>query len=301
MKIQSLLFAAALIVSCNSLPETEIVHLYDGPAPLSEGWTHSEASKTFPDGMVNFYNVADPTLEVFRPSHPCGTGMLVIPGGAFQVVEYNYEGTEVAKRLCEQGITAFVLKYRTTPALKENGEPVESLKEAHAIWNRSNTEIIDRVGKRASDWAQEIEGARYAYADADQAMRYLRSHMQEYGLGSIGIVGFSAGAMMALNQAQFHEGATRPDFIAVVYGGWNESFCMPSDPMPMFMCSPTRDLFELDESLGVFRAWRSSGAPAEYHLFDDSSHGFGARTLGKSSDGWMDLMYAFMRDTGFLK
>ena len=40
--------------------------------------------------------------------------MIVAPGGGFRTLMMSYEGVDVAKRLNQMGVDAFVLKYRTT-------------------------------------------------------------------------------------------------------------------------------------------------------------------------------------------
>ena len=265
-------------------PSGIIIPLYESVAPGSEGWTHSECTNTNPNGTVTLFNISKPTLEVFVPEHPNGTGMLVLPGGGFISLAYDYEGTGVARKLNEQGITAFVLKYRTAPLMKESGEPAASYEEA-------DFNLYD------------FEGVKYAFADADQAMRYLRAHASEYGLDRIGMMGFSAGAITTLHQAAVHDSDSRPDFAGVIYGGWdNDSFEAPEDAMPMFICGVVNDVFFTPEqSLWVYNSWHKAGVPIEYHYYFEAQHGFGIIPTGHSSDAWTDALFAFMRDVKFLE
>ena len=133
-------------------------------------------------------------------------------------------------------------------------------------------------------------------------MSYLHAHAAEYGLGKIGMMGFSAGAITTLHQATTHDQDSRPDFAGIIYGGWEEdSFSVPEDAMPMFMCSVVNDVFFTPEqSLRVYEAWRGAGFPVEYHTYYKADHGFGAVPTGNSSDAWMDTMFAFMKDVEFL-
>ena len=81
--------------------------------------------------------------------------MIVCPGGGYHIVAIDHEGVQVARRLNERGITAFVLTYRRLPTYP----PSDSL------------------------------------ADAERAVRHVRSHADEYGISPerIGLLGFSAG------------------------------------------------------------------------------------------------------------
>src|SRR5258708_3214915 len=58
--------------------------------------------------------VSHPTLMPFLPpkEKANGTAVIVCPGGGYSHLAMGHEGIEVAKRLNEMGIAAFVLKYR---------------------------------------------------------------------------------------------------------------------------------------------------------------------------------------------
>jgi len=60
-------------------------------------------------------NVTQPTLlpVLPAPDKATGAGILVVPGGGFQFISMANEGYPIADWLAEQGIAAFVLKYRT--------------------------------------------------------------------------------------------------------------------------------------------------------------------------------------------
>ena len=103
----------------------EVIRLYDGPAPGSEGHDYKEIEyRSLGNQKLMVRNVTDPTLEVYRPvaSKMTGTGVIVCPGGAFVWLSYQNEGTEVAQWLADKGITAFVLKYRLNQTPEDPGE-----------------------------------------------------------------------------------------------------------------------------------------------------------------------------------
>ena len=61
-------------------------------------------------------NVVRPVLLYYPAdkSKAIGTAMIVAPGGGFRTLLMSYEGVDVARRLNQMGVDAFVLKYRTT-------------------------------------------------------------------------------------------------------------------------------------------------------------------------------------------
>ena len=59
-------------------------------------------------------NVTDPTISLYKPAADKDTGaaVLVCPGGGYNILAMDLEGTEVADWLNSIGVTAIVLKYR---------------------------------------------------------------------------------------------------------------------------------------------------------------------------------------------
>lgn len=285
--------------------------------PLRES-TNPQAKEGLIKGGPNtrvLYNTCEATLEVFVPEKPSKSAMLVVPGGGFMILSYDSEGTDVARKLNEKGITAFVLKYRTTPLNNEDGSPANGIKEVFGAFKRNTIAAKasvmgispDEVSSEQGDslgayyWCSTLVGAEYAYSDADLAMKYIREHAKQYGVTKVGMMGFSAGAVTTLHQAQFHTPETRPDFVGVIYGGWDDSFTVPDDGMPMFLCSPTRDIFTPEESLRVYLAWRAKGFEVEHHFYQKAGHGYGVNKVGESEGLWLENFFAFAQDCGFIK
>ena len=114
-----LLATLLLCLSVLSLEAQEkVVRLYDGPAPGSETWTHTEKEKRSERGSVTAWNVVNPTLTVFPadPTNANGTALVICPGGAFFQLSMGSEGADVARWLNIKGVTCFVLKYRLVEA-----------------------------------------------------------------------------------------------------------------------------------------------------------------------------------------
>lgn len=309
-------FTSAIIVLATAVCATAqtVIPLYEGKAPGTESWTQKETVYG-KDGDRAVAYVNEPTIEVFLPEKPNGAAMLVCPGGGFVYLSYDNEGVNVAKRLNQQGITAFVLKYRVnTSMLDKDGKQYaeigplaisffmdylfpqrDELAKAHGI-SSDEVEISEAVAT--------IKECQFAFDDADKAMSIIRSNASKWGLDPhrIGIMGFSAGSIISMHQAMHHTDASRPDFVAPIYTGVSEAdMQLPSDPAPLFLCSPVNDIFLPSESIRPLLEWRKSKTPVEHHFFSECGHGFGAGPIGKSVDSWMDLMFGFMKDVNFIK
>src|SRR5262245_34508380 len=65
-------------------------------------------------GVLRLTNVSKPTLTVYQPAKEKqnGAAVIVCPGGGYNILAWDLEGTEVAEWLNSIGVTAFVLKYR---------------------------------------------------------------------------------------------------------------------------------------------------------------------------------------------
>ena len=129
-------------------------------------------------------NIVRPVLLYYpaEKANAVGTAMIVAPGGGFRTLMMSYEGVDVAKRLNQMGVDAFVLKYRTIY--------VDRCAPAAAGRGPATT------GPQAGQNVREMAGA-----DGQQAVRLLRQHAAEFGVrpNRIGIIGYSAGGAVVLS------------------------------------------------------------------------------------------------------
>lgn len=283
-----LLVASAQIApAAPSSPVHHVVRIWPGQAPGSEGWTGPEeaADVTLPTvGKIHVItNVTVPTLTIFRPvaGKANGTAMVVLPGGSFRALAWDVDGTETAQWLASKGITAFVLKYRVRPPQK--GES---------------------FGESLEDFARATKARRaLAVADAEQSIRYIRSHARQYGLAPnrVGIIGFSAGAMATVDVALARDAAVRPDFAVPMYGAALTSEEPDKRAPPLFIAAAQDDA-ELPSvnSVRIFERWTKVGRPAELHIYEKGGHGFGFRHHGSSSDEWPAAFRAWLSSHGYL-
>lgn len=297
-----LVMNAAAIGTTATMEPTEVLNLYDGPAPGTESWTHHEVQ--IGEAGEVLFNVSEPTLAVYlpEPEKATGSAMLVCPGGGFTILSYASEGTLVAQELCKRGIAAFVLKYRTTPVTDEEGKVTDNPVQLGKTMAWING-VIQSSEVGLVQACLDLEYSHLAFEDADRAMNLIRENAAKWGIRTdkVGIMGFSAGAVTSMHQVLHHTESSRPDFAGIVYGGWTSDVAAPEDAMPLFLCSPVNDVFQPEESIDVYKAWRTAKVPVELHYYSDSVHGYGAMPTGKSSDLWVEEMYRFMQDAGFVE
>ena len=282
-----------------SLPAQEVIRLYPGDAPGYEGMKNNESVE---GGTV--MNVVVPTLTVFLPAPEKATGaaMVVAPGGAYINLAIDNEGYDVAKWLSDHGIAAFVLKYRTRPmgdTQEEIGKKMMSVMSQLFGPNANpETPMLSRFGE-----SEECKAVHYGWQDGLQAMRVVRENAGKYGIDPdrIGIMGFSAGSVVAMNVGMWHDAQTRPALVAPIYMGWVDPVEVPADAAPLYLVSPQHDLFTPEMTFGMYNAWTKANVEAELHYHAGVQHGFGMRDMpGKTVNGWIQGLYAFMEQVGFV-
>jgi acetyl esterase/lipase len=210
------------------------------------------------------------------------------------------EGYSVAKWLNQLGIAAFVLKYRLAPT------PPDPLQASMRIAERVKESAL-RLQARAGGGrvidllSEEQRNAMFAAReDGLEAVRYVRAHAAQWGLSSnyIGIVGFSAGALTAVDVALKSDATSRPDLVAPIYGALSDTTEVPSSAPPAFIAVAGDDVM-VSLSMEMYSAWRANGATAELHVLENGGHGFGMLHQGKRSDQWPELFDHWLAAHGF--
>ena len=264
-------------------PPAREISLYPGVAPGSEKWSYSESVAGTPD-KPQAQNVVRPVLLYYpaEKAKAVATAMIVAPGGGFRTLMMSYEGVDVAKRLNQMGVDAFVLKYRTV-YVDPNAAPVAGGRGPAT------------TGPQAGQNLREIAGA-----DGQQAVRLVRQHAAEFGVLSnrVGIIGYSAGGAVALSTL-FGPTESRPDFAAPIYAAGANSNPPPAGAPPLFIAVAADDqLVGYQGSLDLFGAWRKAGLPAELHVFQIGRHGF--PTKGGGADNYLDRLEEWLKLNGWL-
>ena len=92
----------------------------------------------------------------------------------------------------------------------------------------------------------------------------MRQQAEKWGINPkrVGIMGFSAGAVVATRIGVRHDADSRPDFVGAIYGAPMQEFTVPADAPPLFV------LFAKDDGIGVqatelHKKWKDAGKPAE--------------------------------------
>jgi acetyl esterase/lipase len=266
------------------------IEIGTGPLPeatVQESW-HSQYGSKFAR------NVTVATLTPFLPPSGKGSGAAVVvaPGGGFRTLSMENEGWNVARALAERGVAAFVLKYRL------NQTPADM-----AGFEKSMAEMFSGAGGRPPrpDPQEMMRRLGPQIADSRAAFALIRRRAGEWKIDPdrIGMVGFSAGAMLTMATALAGEDA-KPAFLGNIYGPL-APMTVPADAPPLFVALAADDPLFGNAGIGLIDSWRAAKRPAEFHLYEQGGHGFGMYPKETTSTGWFEAFVSWLTMHGMLK
>lgn len=277
--------SALLCASAFGIERGEEIRLWPNGAPGSEGETASEVFESAVNQKLpkRFTVVHYPSIYVFLPpkEKANGAAVVVAPGGGHSQLVIDKEGWEIADWLNENGIAAFVLKYRLA---------------------------------RAPGSHYTVAGE--ALADSARAMRTVRSRAGEWGVdpARIGFMGFSAGGeLAALMETRFDAGnssaadpveraSSRPDFAAAIYPGFKPgAITVPKDAPPTFLMCTDEDRAHVVTTVNLYLDLEKQGVPTEMHIYASGAHGVGMRPSHLPVATWPDRLRDWMVDRKLIK
>jgi len=254
------------------------------------------------DGIQMYSKVQEPILAVYLPAAQNATGeaMLIFPGGGYQVLAYDWEGTDIAKFFNGKGIAGIVVKYRLPSSISQ--------KDKHLV----------------------------PLIDAQRAIRIVRSKASEFHIdpAKIGILGFSAGGHLAATLGthfnekvyapidEIDKGSARPDFLALGYPvitfgemthlGSKENLLgdnpitekadyfsnekqVSTDTPPTFLFHATDDkAVPVENSLLFYQALKDKGVSATMHIYPKGGHGFSLARSNMHLRTWTERLFEWM-------
>lgn len=304
-----LVFAASVLVSATSATAQDgTIYPLDPPAepnaiPLGTGGVEGQTApetwfRQWGDPMAR--NISKATLTPFlpEPGKANGAAVIVAPGGGYRWLSMGNEGWEVAEALAEQGIAAFVLKYRLFPTPESLDDFRDSMNRTFAAAGdttaapRGEAPATPPARPMSFDLSNQLEDAEAAYA-------MIVERAEEWGVDTnrIGMIGFSAGAGLTMH-ATLNSKTMKLAFIGPIYGGMGPVE-VPKDAPPMFNVIATDD-FLFRGQFGVIQSWFEAGRPVEFHLYQNGGHGFGLGNPGRTSNRWFDAFIHWLDVNGFL-
>jgi acetyl esterase/lipase len=259
-------------------------------------------------------------MTVYSPQGKnTGAAVVVFPGGGYQILAIDLEGTDVCDWLTSKGITCVLLKYRVPG--------------------------VERYPKSAPyPKSGPYPESPMALEDAQRTLGLVRFHAAEWHIDphKIGVLGFSAGGHLSAAISTHFEKRSypavdaadqescRPDFAVVVYPGHlsisaaksdasqgprnfllrypatankdlgvNPDLPVSSQTPPTFLLQAEDDQVDnVNNSLAYYIALKNAAVPVEMHLYAQGGHAFGLRRTKFPITEWPELVEKWMRTIG---
>jgi len=286
------LFLFSLLLSSMVMAQQAPVLLFPDGAPgetrrLKEKEDLS-GSKVAGCPVLRISDVSEPTLT-FYPApadNNSGATIIVNPGGGYNILAYNLEGTEICKRFNSHGVNCVLVKYR----------------------------VPRREG---------LEKHQAPLQDLQRAIAYTRSHAKAWNIDPdrIGVMGFSAGAHLAAVASNnfnertypqvdgFDNVSLRPDFCVLIYPAYldGENFSIAPElkvtgnTPPTFIVQTQDDHQLLNSSIFYYYALKEAKVPVSMNLYPTGGHGYGLRNTGDWVNEWPYRVMSWLREIKMVK
>jgi acetyl esterase/lipase len=227
------------------------------------------------------------------------SAFVMFPGGGYEILAIDLEGTEVCDWLTSKGITCVLLKYRVP------GTP---------------SKLYPKSGP--------YPRSPIALEDAQRTVGLARFHAAEWHIDphKVGVLGFSAGGHMAAAMSTHFEHrlypfvdvadkqSCRPDFAVALYPGHlslaDNSFELNPDiaanitrqTPPTFLLQNEDDHVDrVEDSHSYYAALKKAGVPVEMHLYAQGGHAFGLRRTRFPATAWPQLVETWLGSIGMVR
>jgi acetyl esterase/lipase len=306
MKTITILLTVLTIMTITLPAQPKVYNVWNGKIPGAKEMNgFKEDTIKVGNGLVRIARVINPTISVYFPKeNPTGTAAIICPGGGYNRLAMDNEGSDIAAWLNANGITAIVLKYRL---------PNDTIMENKTIG---------------------------PLQDVQEAIRMTRRSAKEWNLNphKIGVFGFSAGGHLAstvsthFNEKVYDSDSTsaRPDFAVLVYPviTMNEKYThagsrlfilgknpdaqkveyysnelrVTKETPPTFMVHAEDDkTVPVQNSIDYYTALKNNNIPAELHIYQKGGHGFSlAKDKGTASQ-WPFACIQWLKQMGLAK
>ena len=246
-----------------------------------------ETEKNMPsrgDGVIRISDITAPSITIYKPSQikDKTPAVVICPGGGYNYVTFNKEGSRIAEWLNLLGITGIVLKYHT-PNQRDNA--FKDIQRAIRV-----------VRHNAEEWN----------IDSKQ----------------IGAIGFSAGGHLCARvsgdfENKFYEPvdeldsiSCKPDFTILIYpaylyngkGGLNEEIKVTSQNPRTFLIQTQDDVIGVENSIYYYLALKKASVQSEMHIFPTGGHGYSMESDPKHTvSQWPKFCEQWLHQIGILQ
>ena len=267
-KTKTMLLASAMLLAAPAWAQESERNIWPDKQPTEVVLKKGKMKQTMgEDDILRIQQMPVPTLQKFPVvKSPKGKVVIVCPGGGYQILAVNHEGTEIAQWLNALGYTAYVLRYRV-PDNREGA--LQDVQRAIRIARAENP------GKQV--------GVMGFSAGASLTARAATR--------------FQSPSYTATDETDTQ--SARPDFAALIYPAYmdeGENHTLTpeltiTEQTPPFFVFQTADDPYGNSALVISQALRNHKIPVQLHIYEKGGHGYGLRAnLAEAASKWPKLM-----------
>lgn len=267
-KTKTMLLASAMLLAAPAWAQESERNIWPDKRPAEVVLKKGKMEQTMgDDGILRIQQMPVPTLQKFPVvKSPKGKVVIVCPGGGYQILAVNHEGTEIAQWLNALGYTAYVLRYRV-PDNREGA--LQDVQRAIRIARAENP------GKQV--------GVMGFSAGASLTARAATR--------------FQSPSYTATDETDTQ--SARPDFAALIYPAYMDEgehhtltpeLTITEQTPPFFVFQTADDPYG-NSALVISQALRNHKIPVQLHIYEKGGHGYGLRAnLAEAASKWPKLM-----------
>lgn len=267
-KTKTMLLASAMLLAAPAWAQESERNIWPDKRPAEVTLEKGKMKQTMgEDDILRIQQMPVPTLQKFPVvKSPKGKVVIVCPGGGYQILAVNHEGTEIAQWLNALGYTAYVLRYRV-PDNREGA--LQDVQRAIRIARAENP------GKQV--------GVMGFSAGASLTARAATR--------------FQSPSYTATDETDTQ--SARPDFAALIYPAYMDEgehhtltpeLTITEQTPPFFVFQTADDPYG-NSALVISQALRNHKIPVQLHIYEKGGHGYGLRAnLAEAASKWPKLM-----------
>lgn len=267
-KTKTMLLASAMLLAAPAWAQESERNIWPDKRPaevvLKKGKMKQEMGD---DDILRIQQMPVPTLQKFPVvKSPKGKVVIVCPGGGYQILAVNHEGTEIAQWLNALGYTAYVLRYRV-PDNREGA--LQDVQRAIRI-------------ARAENPGKQVGVMGFSAGASLTARAATRFQSPSYTVTD-----------------ETDTQSARPDFAALIYPAYMDEgehhtltpeLTITEQTPPFFVFQTADDPYG-NSALVISQALRNHKIPVQLHIYEKGGHGYGLRAnLAEAASKWPKLM-----------
>lgn len=267
-KTKTMLLASAMLLAAPAWAQESERNIWSDKRPAEVVLKKGKMKQTMgDDDILRIQQMPVPTLQKFPVvKSPKGKVVVICPGGGYQILAVNHEGTEIAQWLNALGYTAYVLRYRV-PDNREGA--LQDVQRAIRI-------------ARAENPGKQVGVMGFSAGASLTARAATRFQLPSY---------------TATDETDTQ--SARPDFAALIYPAYMDEgehhtltpeLTITEQTPPFFVFQTADDRYG-NSALVISQALRNHKIPVQLHIYEKGGHGYGLRAnLAEAASKWPKLM-----------